>query len=337
MLFEEWKYKIDSVVTKKGSYMERLNDFQAILIDMSVLRYVVKSNVNVCHYDINHECENFYRDLLNILWDCDFENLNTEEKNAKGIDLIDKRKKIAIQVTSDKRLCKIKRTIEKFEANYNRSEYKLYILNILAKSEHADDAAKYADGTNFEMNCSIDVDDILLQIEDSSADKISEIRRTIESNLGYYKRFLNRESSLHSFFESSAKPGTTLDGLKEIAEFEDLEKRVNEFYEELKSVPREMRKAVWIFITKCDYNSFFEQLYFIPESFSGFVEDAGLNNDKVGRFIRSEKILSHDGEHIRIDYQDVCCALRKIKGDILEQIILGPDFSLLDNPLELSE
>lgn len=320
--------------------MQKQEDLQMIKQELSILRHVIQSNVNDGHYDINLECENFYRDLLNILWDCNLKNLNVDKKNAKAIDLIDYEKKIAIQITSDKSLTKIRTTIKNFEDTYNKSEYRLYILNILSKSEHEEGCAQYADKTNYDFKDSIDVDDILLQIEDCEAKKINQIRKCVESNLGYYKRFFKEASSLSNFFESSAKPYSTLNGLKEIVYVDDNYKAfLDDFYVALKAEPLEIRKAVWLYLTKCECEETLNLLYLQSSKFFQYIKEVGLNERVIYEHIETGKILhwSTDCNGILIESQEHCCSLKKIKDKVLESIISGPDFSLFDSPLEIMD
>ena len=60
--------------------------------------------------------EGFYCALLNTLMGWKLINANSEEKNAPGIDLIDKRQKIAVQVSLTCDHEKVQRSIDKFKA-----------------------------------------------------------------------------------------------------------------------------------------------------------------------------------------------------------------------------
>jgi hypothetical protein len=76
--------------------------------------YVRISNLNG-EFDINKYSENFLIPLLNSAYGWELENLNfSDQKNAKSLDLIDQKRKIGIQVTSDHSITKIKTTISKF-------------------------------------------------------------------------------------------------------------------------------------------------------------------------------------------------------------------------------
>jgi len=74
--------------------------------------------------DRNIYSEEFIGHLLNLVYSTDLKNLNTyDDQNIAGIDLGDKDKKLAIQVTSAKSREKIVKTIASFEKNHLSSGY----------------------------------------------------------------------------------------------------------------------------------------------------------------------------------------------------------------------
>lgn len=62
-------------------------------------------------YDINIIAEDFFPGLLNLIYGYELKNANHLEKNAPAIDLIDRKNRIAVQVTSDNSSTKIRHTI----------------------------------------------------------------------------------------------------------------------------------------------------------------------------------------------------------------------------------
>lgn len=85
-------------------------------------------------YDINIHAENFLIPIFNIILNGNFENLNYSDKNAIGIDLLDRTSGIAIQVTSTKNLNKIKKSLAKLiRSNYGKDVKKLYIYILTTK------------------------------------------------------------------------------------------------------------------------------------------------------------------------------------------------------------
>ena len=67
---------------------------------------------NLNYYDINISCENFYMNLLNLVYSWNLRNINHETNNATAIDLYDDENKVAVQVTFDDSAKKIHNTIK---------------------------------------------------------------------------------------------------------------------------------------------------------------------------------------------------------------------------------
>ena len=70
-------------------------------------------------FDINKHSENFLIPFLNSIYGWNLINANKLDKNAKSIDLVDFKRKIAIQISSDNSLEKIKTTFKNFFNAYN--------------------------------------------------------------------------------------------------------------------------------------------------------------------------------------------------------------------------
>lgn len=86
-------------------------------------------------FDINKHAENVIVPILNKIFGYNLKNANyTERKNVEAIDLIDKEKKVAFQVTSTNSLEKIKTTLERFiNSDYVNKIDKLYIYILTEK------------------------------------------------------------------------------------------------------------------------------------------------------------------------------------------------------------
>ena len=80
--------------------------------------------------DINYHCENFYRDLLNIVYELNLINLNSESNNQDTIDLADKKAKKAYQVTASVTRAKVSKTLKGFNEKYTSDYTELFVLFI---------------------------------------------------------------------------------------------------------------------------------------------------------------------------------------------------------------
>lgn len=126
--------------------------------------------------DINVHSENFYRDLLNLAFGYNFQNINIIEPNSAAIDLGDSKARIAIQVTSTSSLSKTRHTVEKFiEKKLFKNYDRLIILNISEKTSHkvssvGDDS--YCLNTKNDI---WDIGDLAVKINDFKLEKIEEV------------------------------------------------------------------------------------------------------------------------------------------------------------------
>ena len=93
-------------------HIELINGFRE---NLSRLVVEVETSVPMNHFDINKICEDVICGLMRELYGFEaLRNLNSEEKvNYPGIDLADDEARVAIQVTSDKSLDKVKDTLRK--------------------------------------------------------------------------------------------------------------------------------------------------------------------------------------------------------------------------------
>lgn len=135
--------------------------FQEILLRLSVLRYVIASNCKRGNYDITKGAENFFRDLLNIVYHTGLVNLNDEIDNHPAIDLGCAGSKLAVQVTAENTSTKIKETLEGFyEHKFDAQYQSLLILILTSKRDYRTDWGKTP--PKFEI---MDLDDLLGYIE----------------------------------------------------------------------------------------------------------------------------------------------------------------------------
>lgn len=67
--------------------------------------------------------ENFYVYLFNLIFDYKLENLNTQQQNIGGIDLVDNTNKIIIQVSSTATKSKIESALDKVPSIYHKHKF----------------------------------------------------------------------------------------------------------------------------------------------------------------------------------------------------------------------
>lgn len=135
--------------------------------------------------DINKHAEDFYCELLNLLYGYNLKNINFDDQNAAAIDLGDQRKKIAIQVTSTASLSKIKKTVKLFIEKKLYTKYnRLIVLNIARKSRHAPLTLGSARTIKFKTKGDVwGIDTLIKDIQKSKIKKIDSILAFLKENI----------------------------------------------------------------------------------------------------------------------------------------------------------
>ncbi|MGF7496195.1 ABC-three component system protein [Lactococcus lactis] len=92
--------------------------YNNISTKLAILEVRIKNNSKLNILDLNVHSENFYRDLLNIIYDLELVNANGNVSNYAAIDLIDDRNKILYQVSSTGTRQKIENTLNKEKVEF---------------------------------------------------------------------------------------------------------------------------------------------------------------------------------------------------------------------------
>ena len=147
---------------------------------------LVETRNSLNYYDINISSEYFFIPLLNLMFDCNLKNLNTEEKNAAAIDLYDVNGEIAVQVTSDSSADKIRNTLKKYRENKLYAQYQRLIVVVIVQSHtYKADFTKGIDG-KFAFSKSDDIytiNSLIKSIQALGIEKIASIKEYLEYQL----------------------------------------------------------------------------------------------------------------------------------------------------------
>lgn len=103
--------------------MNRKKYIENIIYSLSVLQTELSMHTAVGLYDGNIIAEDFFCGFLNLIYGCEFSNLNIEQRNTAAIDLGDAHSRIAIQVTITGSREKIQGTVDKFIAHELYKKY----------------------------------------------------------------------------------------------------------------------------------------------------------------------------------------------------------------------
>jgi hypothetical protein len=117
-------------------HIDLINQFRE---EIALLVREVETSVAMGHFDINKICENVVLGLFRELFGfAELRNLNEEEKqNFPGIDLADDNARVAIQVTSERSLDKVKDTLQKVVNHKLYTMYDRVIIYVLTNKQQS--------------------------------------------------------------------------------------------------------------------------------------------------------------------------------------------------------
>ncbi len=135
-------------------------------------------------YDINIIAEDFFPGLLNLIYGYELQNANHLEKNAPAIDLIDRKNRIAVQVTSDNSSTKIRHTIEEFNKNQAYHLYDRLVVLILTQKKNYSSRFNTQGRFSFEKARDIwDVEKLIKDIRELETEQIRNISDYLSEEL----------------------------------------------------------------------------------------------------------------------------------------------------------
>nr|WP_313658334.1 SMEK domain-containing protein [Achromobacter ruhlandii] len=102
----------------------------AIIDDLAMVGSQVRMRNAVHLFDVSIVAENFFKEFLNILLNAQFKNLNAARSNAPGVDLVDVKISMAIQVTSMANTEKVNRTLEKVTKAQLKKYKRIVVLGL---------------------------------------------------------------------------------------------------------------------------------------------------------------------------------------------------------------
>lgn len=128
------KGKTNQIMTRKQEYIT------TIITLLTRIPPLVEASNKLNLTDVNNFSEDFYEQLLNLVYGYSLKNANQFDPNAAAIDLRDLDNKISVQVTSTSSLKKTTTTVNKFIEHKLFEKYdRLIVLNIAKKSKHKDE------------------------------------------------------------------------------------------------------------------------------------------------------------------------------------------------------
>ena len=118
--------------------MNRTTYFNYIEEKLNTLAYRIEARSKLNLLELNIHSENFFASLCNIIFDLELENLNFSSQNIDGIDLIDRKNKVVVQVSSTCTKAKIESSLRKNVY----IKYKDYSYKFMSISKNTSDSLK---------------------------------------------------------------------------------------------------------------------------------------------------------------------------------------------------
>lgn len=153
-----------------------------IIDDLSDIANQVKTRCDLGLTDLNVHLENFFKDVLNIILEAKLINLNEDRSNEPGLDLGDKKKRVAFQITSQKTSEKIDKTLEKISNAQIESYDSINILIIGKKQTSYSINEEFMKKTSFTLENIWDIDDVCRRAMSISIDRLQNLHRIVSTD-----------------------------------------------------------------------------------------------------------------------------------------------------------
>lgn len=286
----------------RGKYIGEIID------SISQLQSSIRLRSKLGFYDINKYCEDFACDLLNIVYGYNLVNLNAERINEAGLDIGDKRNRLAYQVTSDKKLSKVSATIDKITPQ-QISDYDEFLILVLGDKQGSYKLTdpKYGKLKFTEKNI-VDLQDVASQIVYLDMQALEQVLKLFSDRIinllsefelpdedgkyetSYYNNIeevasitLNGICSFEAYAEAECAPLDT--GQREL--------NVEKLAQDLVSLPRLSREVLAILLERkdeipMDYEATGMEIKAFQKTLN--VSDANFNNELA--YLESKNMLS---------------------------------------------
>lgn len=166
--------------------LSRHADREFIRDRFAILRNAIESDASLNITGLNISVENFFRDLLNLILDGNFKNLNVDLGNAAAIDLADTGLKHCIQVTSTSGKPKIDKTLKKFVEHRLHEHYDRLTIFIATKKKTYQSSVFTDPTQTFSIDVKDDVwdwDNIMKMIDNLQQSKLAAVRDFVEKGI----------------------------------------------------------------------------------------------------------------------------------------------------------
>jgi hypothetical protein len=246
-----------------------------IIDELTAVSQQVKSRSGLQLFDLNRYLEDFFKDILNIVYDYKLKNLNEDRSNNPGLDLGDEVAKVAFQVTSTKTSGKINETLKKAVDQVDKFP-RIFVLILQDKQGSYTLDAELAKPFAFIAEEHIlDIGDVLKKVLSLPIGRLQELHDLVSKEVARVKIELEvpdkngkYQTNIDSFIEEI--PRERFEGVGSyykhlLAEAghnngsydvskEDVEKDFKEFIKKLKALPRISRQFYAFLLKRGDWD-----------------------------------------------------------------------------------
>lgn len=221
--------------------------------------------------DINIHVENYFKRIIETVYQSSFKNVNRSASNTKGIDLILEGGSLGWQITSQRSSRKIRRTIEKSLDNDNVDELKILIVGDRQDSYASD--VQQEERLDFDVTEDLlDTNDLMKKLIDVDIESLKELNDYLERETFKVKIELEVPDESGSFPTSvedyiEPEPETQIDTVESFCDYltetnpidtdECLETRresLASFSDKLSKIPRITREFYCFLLERIDEN-----------------------------------------------------------------------------------
>ncbi|WP_426175569.1 SMEK domain-containing protein [Massilia sp. TWR1-2-2] len=322
-------------------------EFESILMNLSVLRYIFKSKSKRGQYDLNKAAESFFRDFLNIAFDYSLINLNDITENHAAIDLGDSLAKLCFQVTAENGSGKIKSSLKKFEEKGLGAKYSRLVMLLLTEKKNY--STKFLPvRLVFDPQTDIwDIDDLLAKIEKLSLEKKAALAKLLTDEMRPLFALFAGPESIFRVQPVANMPALTARKLLDHLNYDmasgdaiRIFKKVDELYSKLSNLSHQARSCLYVLLDRGEFKQGYFQLS--PQEFENLLkaipeherrgnfqslQEAGLADFDDGMLTASWKVEPY------ADFFEIARHLvgkDSDLGGVFKRLVVEADFSVLD-------
>jgi hypothetical protein len=166
----------------------RQEAFNSISRVLAITRYDIEQRQLVNDLSLNIHGENYFRDVFNFIYGYELKNDNFRSQNSSCIDLVDNKKKLAIQITTTRTKEKLSNTLKALK-DKKYKDYKIEIYYLLEKANPTKETIdEFKSIYEVELkDCLFDYTDLTRKINDLETHKLIQLNeRYFKNNADKY-------------------------------------------------------------------------------------------------------------------------------------------------------